>query len=382
MYNISKAFYESGTQLKILAFNTNKNYVPEEKISKEFREHTQMETVSIDLTVKILPAFLNLFTKDSYNVSRFFSKEFNDKLKKILPENNYDIVHLEGLYVTPYMETIRKFSKAKIVLRSHNVEFIIWERLAASVKNPFRKKYLEFLAKRLKQYETGLLNKYDAIVPITPVDQKIFESLGCTIPVKASPLGVDVKDYPFETKAPAEFSIFHLGSMDWMPNLEAVDWFLTNVYDRLIKKMPGIKIYLAGKDMPQRIKQMASKNLIVMDRIEDSKGFMKDKGVMIVPLLSGGGMRVKIIEGMASGKTIVSTTVGAEGINYTHEKDILIADTPDDFISSIEKLQDDKNLFSSISENARKLAGNEYDNKIIGKELLEFYKGLISSEYP
>ncbi|HKR04090.1 MAG TPA: glycosyltransferase family 4 protein [Bacteroidia bacterium] len=377
MYNISKSFYENGSQLKILAFNTNKNFVPGEKISEEFRKHTGIETVEIDLSIKLLPAFLNLFTKKSFNISRFFSEKFNDRLKKILADGSYDIVHLEGLYVTPYIETIRKFSNAKIVLRSHNVEYIIWERLAASVKNSVKKKYLKFLAKRLKKYETGLLNKYDAIVPITSVDQNIFQSLGCNIPIRTSPLGVDVNEYPFEKKMPAEFSVFHLGSMDWMPNLEAVDWFLNHVYEKLTRQLPGIKICLAGKDMPGRIKEMAGRNLIVMDRIEDSKGFMKDKSVMIVPLLSGGGMRVKIIEGMASGKAIVSTTIGAEGINYTNNKNILIADTPDDFVAAIIKFKKDKEYCKSTGENARKLVENEYDNKVIGKELLNFYKKLI-----
>jgi glycosyltransferase involved in cell wall biosynthesis len=380
MYNISKSFYENDARLKILAFNTNKNFVPVEKISVEFRKHTGIETVNIDLTVKILPAFFNLLTNESYNVQRFFSEEFNNKLKSILAGDEFDIVHLEGLYVTPYIITIRKFSKAKIVLRSHNVEFIIWERLATSVKNPLKKKYLEFLAKRLKKYEIGLLNKYDVIVPITSVDQKIFESLGCSIPVKTAPLGVDINEYPFSDKTTEEFSLFHLGSMDWMPNLEAVDWFLNNVYEKLVNLLPDIKIYLAGKDMPQRIKAMADRNLIVMDRIEDSKGFMNDKSVMIVPLLSGGGMRVKIIEGMAAGKTIVSTSIGAEGINYSHNSNILIADSPDDFISSILKVKNDKELRKSIGENARKLVEKEYDNKIIGKDLLSFYEDLLTDK--
>src|SRR6187549_3745440 len=99
---------------------------------------------------------------------------------------------------------------------------------------------------------------------------------------------------------------------------------------------------------------------------------MKDKPVMIVPLLSGGGMRVKIIEGMASGKAIVSTSVGAEGINYTNNKNILIADTPESFISAILKLKNDKQFCKSIGDNARKLVEEEYDNNIIGKELLTF----------
>lgn len=377
MYNISKSFYENGAQLKILSFNTNKNYVRGDKISKEFREKTGIETADVDLSIKLLPAFLNLFKNDSYNISRFVSDEFNNKLKRILTEQTFDIVHLEGLYVSPYLETIRKYSKAKIVLRSHNVEFIIWERLAASAKNPLKKKYLHFLAKRLKQYELSLINAFDAIIPITPIDQKSLELLGCRIPLKATPLGVDVNEYPYDAKLPDEFSIFHLGSMDWMPNLDAVNWFLENVFETLIKQIPDLKTYIAGKDMPQRIKDKANKNLIVMDRIENSKKFMQDKTAMIVPLQSGGGMRVKIIEGMAAGKTIVSTAIGAEGINYSHNKNILIAESPGEFCSAILKLRNDKNFCKSIGEQARMLVENEYDNKVIGKELLNFYEELL-----
>ncbi|MEO5570315.1 MAG: glycosyltransferase family 4 protein [Bacteroidia bacterium] len=377
MYNVSKVFYENGVQLKILSFNSNKNYVAAEKITVEFKKQTEIETVDIDLRINFYSAFLNLFRKDSFNVSRFIKEEFKSKLKRILSEYQFDIVHLEGLYVSPYIDTIRKYSKAKIILRSHNVEFIIWERLALSEKNPLKKKYLRFLTKRLKKYETSLLNSYDAIVPITSIDKKTFEILGCKIPIKAVPLGVNVNEYSDEGNQLEEFSVFHLGSMDWMPNLEAVDWFLKHVYEKLIKQIPGIKIYLAGKDMPQKIKEMANKNLIVMDRIENSKSFMKDKTVMIVPLLSGGGMRVKIIEGMASGKAIISTTVGAEGINYTTNKNILIADTPEDFILAILRLKNDREFCKLIGLNARKLVEQEYDNNIIGKELLTFYESLL-----
>ncbi|MFI5219273.1 MAG: glycosyltransferase family 4 protein [Bacteroidia bacterium] len=377
MYNISKSFYENGAQVKILSFNTNKNYVMEEKISKEFREKTGIETVDIDLSVKPLLAFLNLFSNDSYNVSRFVSTAFEEKLKKILAAENFDIVQLEGLYVSPYLDIICGHSKAKVVLRSHNVEYIIWERLAESSKNLLKKKYLAFLAKRLKKYELNLLNRYDAIVPISPADEQAFEKLGCRIPVKTISLGVDVSEYPNSENLPADFSIFHLGSMDWMPNLDAVDWFMNAVYPKLVSIIPGVKIYLAGKNMPERIKQRANKNLIVLDRIDDAKTFMKDKTVMVVPLLSGGGMRIKIIEGMAVGKAIVSTTIGAEGINYTHQKDILIADSPDEFCSAVLKLKTDNDFCKAIGMNARKLAAQQYDNKTIGKELLKFYEVLI-----
>lgn len=377
MYNICRSLYESGAQVKILSFNTNKNYVAAEKIPKEFIDKTGLETVDLDLSIKPVHALLNLFKKDSYNISRFVSEEFNKKLERILSENSYDIIQLEGLYVTPYIETIKKNSKARIVLRSHNVEFVIWERMALSATNLLKKKYLQFLARRLKNYELNLINSYDAILPITEVDQKTMKLLGCTIPMLVTPIGVDADNYPFDEKQEVEFSIFHLGSMDWMPNLDAVDWFLNTVYEKLVKQISDIKIYLAGKDMPERIKQKANKNLIVVDKIEQSKKFMYDKPVMIVPLLSGGGMRVKIIEGMAEGRAIVSTTIGAEGINYTDQKNILIADTPDEFCSAIYQLKTQKDLCRMIGKAARELVEIEYDNNVIGKKLILFYKSLL-----
>lgn len=377
MYNITRSFIDNGSEVKVLSFNTNKNFIAEDRIPPEMKKLTGIETVNLDLTVRPLPAFLNMFKGDSYNISRFISAEFEQKLKNILSKNDYDVVHLEGLYVSPYVDLVRKLSKAKIVLRSHNVEYVIWERLASSATNPLKKKYLNFLARRLKKYELGMMNRFDAIVPITPVDEIILRKDGCTVPVKVIPLGVDTKTYPVNENVSMPFSIFHLGSMDWMPNLDAVNWFLCYVYEKLVAKSPDIKIILAGKDMPQQIKDMASENLIVLDRIQDAKQFMLDKHAMFVPLLSGGGMRVKIIEGMAAGKAIVSTSVGAEGINYTNGKNILIADSPGDFCDAVLKLKNDETLCKSLGSNARKLVEKEYDNKVLGTELLSFYNSLI-----
>jgi glycosyltransferase involved in cell wall biosynthesis len=161
-----------------------------------------------------------------------------------------------------------------------------------------------------------------------------------------------------------------------MPNLEAVDWFLNKVFPLLIKKDPEINVVLAGKNMPERIFRLADKNLKVYGKIDDPKTFMADKHVMIVPLLSGGGMRVKIIEGMAAGKAIVSTSVGAEGINYTNGLNIMIADKAEDFCNAILQLKRDSALRESVSFKARKLIEEEYDNDVLGKRVMKFLESL------
>jgi polysaccharide biosynthesis protein PslH len=380
MFNLSDSLIKVGAIVKALSFNTKKSFINPNVIDAAYSNAVNLETINLDATVKSLAAFLNFFKpEESYNIKRFYSLPFENRLVALLKESEFDIIHLEGLYLAPYVEAVRKHSKAKIVLRAHNVEYIIWQRLSEAANNPIKKFYLSFLSKRLKEYETSMLNKYDAIVPLTSDDEALLKKDGCSLPMFLLPIGVDTKKYS-ATNSNKEFSLFHLGSMDWMPNIEAVDWFLTNVWHQLKKELPEIKLHLAGSSMPERIKKLADKNLFVYDRIADAQKFMSDKPVMIVPLLSGGGMRVKIIEGLASGKIIISTSIGAEGIGYTNNVNILIANDPNEFISAIKKLYDNTAIQKSISKNARMLAEKSFDNEVLGKRLFDFYQKIISTK--
>jgi len=375
MNNLTQGLINTGNQVKVLAINTPNNLVYIDEIDQEYVKSTRIESVYIDTTIQISAAFFNLFTSKSYNIERFIAEDFDHKLAKILKEEEFDIVQLESLFVAPYLNTIRTYSKAKIVLRSHNVEFEIWQRRSAVCKNPLKKAYLSLLTTRLKRYEQDHMNRYDAIACITTRDMEIQRELGCSVPMTDIPVGVD------EIKAPIveitdPISLFHLGSMDWMPNLEAIEWFLNHVWGDIKMALPEIKLNLAGKSMPQWLMNTTDPNLETMGHIKDAKQYMNSNGIMIVPLLSGSGMRVKIIEGMALGKVIISTTIGAEGIEYEHGKDIFIADTPSEFVEAIIRCSKDIELCKTVGRNAKELVRNKYDNIVISQKLIEFYKSI------
>lgn len=376
MFNMANAFQKAGAKVKIIAFNTRKHFVDPEKVPEQFRIDFNPEAVYLDASVNAFDAFLNLFNSNSYNISRFDIPEFHFLIKEVLEKEKFDIIQLESLFVTPYIETIRKYSSAKIVLRAHNVEYVIWQRLALSETKPLKKWYLNLLASKLKKYENSVLNKLNAIVALTADDKLLFRNADKNIPLLVSPIGLDIDNYPLSQISKSSLSVFHLGSMDWLPNIEAVDWFLQNVYPSIKKNHPEIKIHLAGKAMPERIFELGNDSLLVSGRVDDSRLFMSDKAIMIVPLLSGGGMRVKIIEGLAMGKTIISTTIGAEGIAYENNKNILIADTPDEFYDAIIKCASDVNFCEKIGNEARILAERVYENKIVGQQVIDFYNTL------
>ena len=164
--------------------------------------------------------------------------------------------------------------------------------------------------------------------------------------------------------------------MDWMPNQEAIEWFVEKCWFDVKEKFPQMKLYLAGRGFPESLK-IEDSNIIYDDEIKNAVGYMQDKSIMIVPLLSGSGMRVKILQAFALGKAVVSTTIGAEGIECKEGENILIADAPKGFISAIEKLVKDSALRKQMGRNARKLFLEKYSSEKIAEELLAFYSELI-----
>jgi len=171
---------------------------------------------------------------------------------------------------------------------------------------------------------------------------------------------------------PAKTDLFHIGSMNWFPNEEGILWFLSKVWPLINQEIPDLKLYLAGREMPEWLKNLDSKGVNVIGEVPDALEFMLQHAVMVVPLFSGSGIRIKIIEAMASGRAVISTGIGAEGINVKHGENILIANTVEDFLEMIKKVQDAE-FRRKIGLNARDLIMNEHNNALLMKRLKTFY---------
>lgn len=366
-----------GHQVKVIALNTNKYSTNLNEIPEEYKKKTGIEFVYIDLSIKPLHAFLNLFSNKSYHVERFISRDLKSKLIEILNKDEYDIVQLELLYMTPYIDLIRKHSDAKIILRSHNVEHLIWERITSIASNSIKKLYLKGLTRKLKNFELATLNSYDGIASISSKDAEYFKKCNCTIPIVEIPFGVDIAKYQLG-ESEIEFpSLFHLGAMNWVPNEEGIKWFLDMAWPLIHNKYPYLKFYIAGRMMPTWLMNINLPNVQVLGEVPDATQFMQSKALMMVPLFSGSGIRIKIIEGMALGKAIVSTSIGAEGIEYANEENILIANTPEQFLKAIDKCIENIEFVKQLGLNARKLIEEKHNIDLITKNLEEFYQMML-----
>jgi glycosyltransferase involved in cell wall biosynthesis len=373
MNNLTQGLLNEGHKIKVVAINTPKHFTKIEDLPHSYRTKTNIEAVFIDTSVKPIPAFLNLFGNGSYNISRFYSEDFEKKIIQVLTSETFDVVQLESLFVSMYIGVIRKYSKAKIVLRSHNIEYKLWERNAAAAENILKRLYFKFLAKRLEAYEKSCLSSYDAVAAITKEDAEWFRENGFKKNISVIPFGIDINSIEETNIKSEKESLFHIGAMDWEPNIEGINWFLENVWGKVQQKFPSLKLYLAGRKMSPQFKNLRRDKIVVLGEVENAHDFIRSKGLMIVPLLSGGGMRVKIIEGMALGKVIVTTSIGAEGIDCENGRNILIADDPEAFVASVSYYLSDNNYLEQIGKNAREFAVQHYNNADISKQLTAFY---------
>ncbi len=372
--HISDALINKGHKLKVMAISTPKHDAKD--IPSQYLSNTDFEHIFIDTNVKILPAFQNLFSKSSYNTNRFYSNSFAKRLKELIKENSFDIVLLEGLYVCPYFEMISKNSNAKIVLRAHNIESDIWKGLAKQTNNLLKKCYLNLLQKKLSNYEKAIALKMDGIICISVLDENWMKKQSAKN-ISTIPFAIDTKNY--EIVSTEKNTIFHIGSMDWRANIDGVNWFLNKVFPLINQQKKEVILHLAGRGMPDYFNDLSGENIMIDGEVENAKAFMKKYNLMIVPLWIGSGIRIKILEAMALGKTIISTTIGASGINYQNKKDILIADTAEQFTNQIFWCFNNPLESKKIGENAKLNIQENYSSETIGLNLSTFLNKIQNS---
>ncbi len=382
MNNLTKSLLNDGNIVKVFAINTNKYFVNINELPNEYISKTNYESVYVDLKINFVKAFVNLFSKKSLNVERFYTTKIQNKLIEILKNNKFDIIHIETIFLAPYLNIIRKYSDAKVVLRAHNIEHLIWFRLAKNEKNILKKYYLKNIAQKLKNFELEAINDFDGIITISKIDKKFLIGRGCKVPIKNIPFGIDTKfidtnDKLNKSNENEKVSLFYIGSMNWLPNIEGLEWFFDNVWEKIIEKNLKIEFNIAGRYINQSFLNKNIPNVNIYGEVEDAHKFISDNTIMVVPLFSGSGIRIKIIEGMLHKKAIVTTSIGAEGINYRDGHDIVIADTIEDFVVAILKLIEDSDYRDIIGNNAYELIKTEHNMNLITPQLIEFYEQII-----
>lgn len=351
-----------------IGMETDKN--PAQK--KINHKNLKYNTVYTNTKISLWGAFKNLFHQKSYILSRFHSQTFEKKLQDTLKEKRFDLIIFESLFTSSYLKSVLELTKTKIIYRCHNIEHLIWKTKIEHTKNYFLKNYLNLQANRLKKEELTFWNTNITIAPISEFDKDIISQNTIS---KIELLNLFLEDrHMIDSNFSTKKDFFHIGSMDWQPNLDGVKWFIDNVWSEIHAEDDSLEFHIAGKEMPKKNFYKYSEGLINHNYVENAIEFISEHNIMIVPLFSGSGMRVKIIEGMALGKCIISTSLGAQGIPYENEKNILIANTKEEFIKVIRLCTLSPNKAMEIGQEAKKLVKEKFSKSNTINQLLKLFK--------
>ena len=376
--NLARELRALGCEITLLSLNTSKHYTDPQALPAEYDFFKRIETVDIDNAVHPWKALVSMLTGESYHVRRFRSDAFRAKLIALLQAEAFDIVQLETLYMAPYVETIRAHSNARIVMRAHNVEHEIWERITANTGSRLRKWYLAYLTRKLRQYEIDRFDAYDHLVTLTDRDLQLFREKGYANGASVAPIGFDLSAYAYaEPDFGPDMSIGFIGSLDWLPNQEGLDWFLASGWPDIRRRWPGITLHVAGRNAPDDLIHLHRPGVKVHGEVDDAAAFIRSHGIMIVPLLSGSGMRVKVVEGMALGRVVITTTLGLEGIDCTHGDQLFIADTPAQFAEAIAWCVEHPGEAVEMGRRAKAKARELYDSRSAAQAMLDIYHRLV-----
>lgn len=365
---ILEGFLDIGCNVHFLGMETKKH------LSKNTIKHSNLnyKTLPVNTGVYFWGALKNLFTKDSYFLSRFSQHIFEQEIISTLNKHSFDLVIFESLFASSYLEVVQNHSQAKTIYRSHNIEHQIWETQILEENNIFRKNYLKYQVIRLKKEELTFWKEVDSIVSISEKDSTYIR---LHTKKELNTIGLYCNNIELKPKEQgSKIDFFHLGAMDWQPNQQAISWLLENVWTVFNRINPETEFHIAGRGMNGSLLKIKLPGLQNHKEVSDAVKFISSHKVMLVPLFSGSGIRVKIIEGMALGKCIICTSLATEGLTTSNLENILIANTKEEFIEQMQFCLNEPKRVAEIGEQAREFAIANFSKSAVSLQLKNLFR--------
>lgn len=374
VFNTTKYLQRAGHEISTASFYSEiHNQDP-----KGFAEYCTLFYEKGNFKPYTLPAVLRAFlTRQSVNIQHRMNPAIMDRILHRIP-GTFDVVILEGLHTARFLPLVRnRFPGVKTVLRSVNVEHELIAGKAGLEKNFLKRFFLYDQASLLRRFEIEALNDADAL---TFISEKDYTALQPFIikekPFLINPPGVELqKEIPFSKREKNHLIAF--SNWQWHPNSDGLKWFISEVWPRLTKKNPGITLTIAGNSLPDGIRRTLPHNITYTGFANDLHSFNARGALQIVPLISGSGVKIKVIEGLGYGNPVVSTSFGTDGIKAVPGRHYELANTPEDFAEKVLILLSDEERRRRLGAAARRLVAEHYlwENKI--GELETFLKTTV-----
>lgn len=316
-------------------------------------------------------------------VLNYASKNVAVALSALLAEESFDAVQLESIHLLSYLDTIRSASRRPAVVADwHNVESELMARYAARTSNPAKRLVALRTAQLLKKAEQKLLSEADVHLVVSEREKTLLKQRAPQAEIYVVPNGVDASGFEgvaterFAGGTAARKNVLYVGSMDYHANVDAVTWFAREIWPLVAIQFPELVFTVVGRNPGPSVRALASSNIRVTGSVDDVKPYYATAAAVVVPLRVGSGTRLKILEAMAAGVPVVSTKLGAEGLDAMDGLELLIADTPDSIATALARLLRNSAEAQALADAGKALVSKQYDWPLIGKRLYEIHNEL------
>ncbi|HUI28812.1 MAG TPA: glycosyltransferase family 4 protein [Candidatus Acidoferrales bacterium] len=375
IFNITRQLSERGALIYFVAVSGNRDTDCPKELSKLCQS---VLVTKASKRYSFAAAARNLFSPVPINVEKYHSRKILKEIISFASDKQIDLIHVDHLHMAYYGLALGKLLMVPVALREHNLELKIMERFSESSGNPAYRAYAKSQMKKFLKYEPSICAQMDKCVMITEQDRDRLLSMRRDVDAVVIPAGVDTDFFKPADSIGDENTIIYVGGLDWLPNIDGLKWFVDEVMPIITESKRNVRLIIYGKGDPRSVDRLGNgKNVIVEGYIHDVRqAFMKGR-VMVVPLLAGSGIRIRILEAMAAGKPIVTTSIGSEGIKIEPGKNIMIADTANQFAEKVLLLLNDENLCRTVSKEAGSFVSSEYSWHRIGDMFWRAYNEII-----
>jgi glycosyltransferase involved in cell wall biosynthesis len=364
-YNILRQLARDHHVTLLSYYGGKKDLIYEGEIERELPGAETIYTAALDggVLAQSLDYVRRIFQAAPFAVNKFTHRDVKRVVTAGLTENKFDVA------VCDFLSASLNFPEnlaTPTVLFQHNVETALWQRMASTESNLAKRMAYKIEARKMARYERVALRKFHHVIAVSDHDREQMRAMNPSCPISVVPTGVDTQKYDVAPPAQAEPpSITFLGSMDWEPNVDAVIYFCQEIFPRVRAEFPSALFQIVGRNPHSRVKQLASDSVQVTGTVPSVAEYLRDATLVVVPLRIGGGTRLKIFEAMAMGKAVISTSIGAEGLDVNNGRDLILADDATAFATAIILLLRDAELRRQYEQAAARLAG-QYDwSKIV-----------------
>jgi len=376
-YNLIKEISKTH-KIYLIAINPKKLLSSINQIKNAVKELKKFcyEVEVINLPVnKSFIALKSLFSKRPYTANWLNFPAVRYAIRKFIKKYKFDLVHFDSIDLGEYINEVGNFPK---VLNHHNIESQMMFRRFIKEKNILKKIYFFQEAIKLKNYEKKICPKFDYNLTVSELDKERLFKICPDIKIEVIPNGVDVEYFKPKNKNFEPKTLIFAGGMSWYPNRDAMLFFCKKIWPLLKKRWPDVKTTIIGRNPPKYILNLAKQdpNLIVTGFVDDVRPYLEKAHVYVCPIRDGGGTKLKILDALAMGKPIVAHPIAVEGIEVEPEKQVLLAETPQEFVQQIGRLFKNEKLCEFLSKNGRELVVEKYDFRKIGEKLSKIYSEL------